>query len=240
MKLFVLLISFFSFSELLMGVSNISINDYKLVPEFNENIKKYNVFVNSKTEIIRINIDLSTDEEATGVGSISLKKGLNEIKINIYKNEELIDVYTLNIIRGETFIYDDEANLKDLSIEGFNIDFKSDIYEYYIDTKEGDTINLKYETPYPDMLVKVTKNSKDIYVKVTSVNRKVSNTYHISVNRTETTFAKDKSKKGIFDNKEFSKSELSLIKMTISLVILFIISILFYFIFIKKRSFLEK
>ena len=81
-----LLITFFSFTINSKAITNITINNNTLVPEFNKEMNVYNVFVNPNIEIITINITKEENEIVTGGGSISLKKGLNIIKIHNKKN----------------------------------------------------------------------------------------------------------------------------------------------------------
>ncbi len=238
--LIILLLAFFSLPISSKALTNISINNNKLIPDFDINTKIYNVFVSSKIEIITINIEEEEGEIVTGGGSISLKKGLNEIKIISYKNEEAMDTYTLNIVRGEINSDKKDATLKSLYIKNHEIEFSSDIFLYNLkaDTNEN-RVDINYETTNPNSKVKLTgdvnlnKEKNIIRISVTSEDKKTTNTYTIKI--TKKLEKNDKTKKeSIFDNKEFSKTELKFIIIGLIFLGLILLGILFYFMFIKK------
>ncbi len=230
--LLILIISFFSIIKL-NAVEDISINNQKLIPDFNINTKNYNVFVNSKTEIITINVTPGSNELITGSGSISLKEGLNKVEIKVYKEEELIDSYTLNITRGEEKINTSLATLNDIRVSGVDLNFSSDVFNYNIDYI--DNLNIDYTTPYPNMNVLLKKTKDKITIKVTSIDKSITNTYNINIKQ-EKNAQKETSKTSIFDKKEFSPFELKIIRISIILTISIILIIIFYFVFIKKRT----
>jgi len=239
--LLVLIITFFSFVKEEKALTNIKINNYPLYPTFEQTIKEYNVYVSSKTEIITINITKEENEEVTGGGSISLKKGLNVIEIISYK-ENLKEIYTLNVVRGEYKNDKSEAILTDLQINGHEIDFKSDTFTYKIKAEDLEKeLEISYKTLNPLTKVKLTKNvllNKEeniIKLKVTSEDKKNTNTYTIKVKKKLTKKEKEK-KEGFFDNKKFSSFELKLIRIGLITTGVIILGILFYFVFIKKRT----
>lgn len=241
--LLILLISFFSFEKNFYALTNISINNNKLIPEFNINTKIYNVYVSSKTEIITINVAGEEGEIITGNGSKSLKKGLNEIEIVSYKNNDEKETYILNIYRGEVKNDKSEATLKNLYVEGYEIDFDSNTFSYFIDGKVTDKrAYINYETTSPTSTVKVTgdinlnKTKNIIKLIVTSENKKVTNTYKVTIYKEIEETEKIEKKTSIFDGKDFNSYELKLIIAAIIVVILIILSILFYFLFIRKNK----
>lgn len=238
-----LIIAFFSFVNLSHALTNIKINNNKLVPEFDVNTHVYNVFVPTKTEIITINVDTTEGEIVTGSGSRSLKKGLNKIEIISYINEEQVSSYVLNIIRGEFKPSKKDASLEKIEIENHIIDFESDIFTYNIDALENENkINITYVTSSPTALVKMTgdtnlnKEKNIIKLEVTSEDKKTHHTYKIIVNKKITKTEKNEKRTSIFDGREFSSYELKLIVIGLIILGLIIIGILFYFIFIKKRT----
>lgn len=236
-----LLLSFFSFTIKPSGITNISINNNSIVPEFNAKTKVYNVFVNSKTEIITINVEKGENELVTGGGSISLKKGLNIIEIISYIDERIIDKYTLNITRGEYTPDKNDATLRTLTVANFNIDFNSNTYSYEIDAGTSKRLDIKYEANNPNSKIKLKgdidlPNEENIIeITVTSEDKKSSNTYTLKVKKTPEANKGVENKKSIFDKKEFTPFELKLIIISLIAACLIILGVLFYIIFIKTK-----
>lgn len=235
------IISFFSFRIEPKALTNISINNHNLVPSFDINTKEYNVFVNSNTEIIGINVAKEENEEVTGYGSQSLKKGLNIIEIISYKNN-IRTIYTLNIVRGEYKTDKKEALLSNLEIKGHEIDFDSNTFKYNIDANENEKeIEISYKTNNPLTKVKVSKNleldkeENIIKLEVTSEDKKTTNTYVVKVNKKISKQEKEK-KESFFDSRNFSTFQLKLIRIGLISFGVIIIGTFFYFIFIKKRT----
>ena len=241
--LLTLLFVFFSFIEVEKAITNITINNHTLAPTFEKSIKNYNIFVDSKTEIITINVTREETEVITGSGSVSLKKGLNVIEIISYINDQLMEKYTLNITRGEIKNDEKDAHLRSLNINGFDIDFDETKYEYVLDIEESiNYLNVSYEPKNPNAKVKL---SGDIYlneeeniieIKVTSEDNKNTNTYKILAKKNKNNIKGVESKKGIFDKKEFTNFELKLIIIGLSSVGIIIMLIIFLLLFIKKSS----
>ena len=243
LTLTILLLTFFSFTKNYHALNNITINNQKLIPDFDKNLKVYNVFVNSKTEIVTINVSPEEGEVITGSGSKSLKKGNNEIEILTYKNDLLYEKYTLNIVRGEIKNNKSEAVLKNLTIENHELEFESNTYYYNLDAlDEEERLNITYEASNPESTVKLKgdvnlkKEKNIIKISVTSEDKKVTNTYKIVVNKKIKSNKTTEKKESIFDRREFNSYELKMIIIGIVLLILTILGILFWFIFIKKRT----
>lgn len=238
----VLIISFFSFDTPLKGITNISINSNKIIPDFSKNTKEYNVFVNNKTEIIKIIVESEEGEIITGDGSKSLKKGLNILEIISYENEQEKEKYTLNIVRGEINYNENEALLDKLHIANHEIDFQSDKFTYKINANNNEkSLDLSYETLNPLTTVKVVgdlnlnNETNIIKLEVTSENKKNTNTYTIKVKKEIPEKIIEK-KHSIFDTKDFSSFELKLIRIGIIAGCLIFLTIIFYFLFIKTRT----
>lgn len=239
--LFLLIIVFFSFNLKVKGITNITINNNKIVPNFDINTKIYNVFVSNKTEIITINVVPDEDEIVTGGGSISLKKGLNIIEIISYKDDVMKDKYVLNITRGDIKPEKNVATLRDITIENHEFEFRSDVYSYNIEALENeDRLNVTYETTSPTSSVKMegdvilNKERNIINLIVTSEDKKVTNTYTIKVSKNIEKMNVRKQKTSIFDGREPTKYELKLIVGGLVLIFVIIICSLFYCMFIKK------
>lgn len=242
-SLLILILAFFSFTLNLKAISNITINNNKLVPTFDVNTHIYNVFVSKKTEIITINVTPDEGEVVTGGGSISLKKGLNVIEIISYIDEKMISKYVLNITRGDVSADKSIATLSNIKIENHELEFKSDIYSYNIDALEDENrLDIFYETSSPLSSVKLegdvnlNKERNIINLIVTSGDKKSTKIYTIKVYKElEKSVSKEK-KVSLFDGREPSKFELKLIIGGLILLFVIILSVLFYFIFIRKSN----
>lgn len=236
-----LIITFFSCTINSKAITNITINNNTIVPEFNKNTKVYNVFVNSKTEIITINISKEENEIVTGGGSISLKKGLNIIEIISYIDETPIEKYTLNIIRGEEKQDKKDATLRVLTVSGIDINFDSNTYSYVVDTDTSKRLDITYEATNPNSKVKLKgdvdliKKENIIEITVTSEDKKNTNTYTLKVNKTTSKNKGVENKESIFDTKKFTPFELKLIIIGIIASAIIILGILFYVLFIKTK-----
>lgn len=228
-----LLIVFFLFTIKLSAIEDIIVNNEQIIPTFSKDTTTYNVYVNESTEIITINAKESENELITGQGSKSLKKGLNTFEINSYINNSLIKTYTLNIIRGIDYLDENSAILENLSIEGYNIDFKSDNHTYKINVSNNLDLNIKYKKSNPKSNVKLVKTNDSINIKVTSENKMNETTYKINL-------IKDEPVSSLYSTKNTRRSyndfELKLIRITIITVSSIIIGIIFYLIFIKKKK----
>lgn len=239
--LLTLLLSFFSFIDFSYALNNITINNNKLVPSFEKNTTTYNVFVNSKIEIITINVDAEDGEIITGSGSKSLKKGLNEIEIMVYNSDTLTKKYILNIVRGEIEYDKNDSSLKNIIVENHEINFDTNIHEYEIEANDDETkLNISYETVNPKSKIKLTggtlnKEENIVKIEVISENNKNKSEYILKVTKKIETKEKNKNT-SIFGNKEFSKFELKMIIIALVTTGAIILGILFYFIFIKKRK----
>lgn len=230
-----LLLTFFLFTIKLNAIENISINRETLVPDFSKETRVYNVYVLSSTEIITINATGAENELITGTGSKSLKKGLNVFEINSYINDILTESYTLNITRGEDVFDNETSRLEDLSITGYNIDFKSDNFNYEISLNEDEDLEVIYKVSNPKMNVKVSETNDLITIKVISENKKNESVYKVKINK-EVKVNAVALKSSFFDKKKFDNFELKIIRISIISVVFIIMSVLFYLIFVKYKK----
>lgn len=235
-KILFLLTIFFSFIINIKAISNITINNNMLVPEFSKDINVYNVFVSSNTEIITINANKEDVETVKGIGSISLKYGLNKVEVISYVEDNIKEKYILNITRGD-IVYDREnSKLENIVIKGYDIKFKENIYNYKVKTSDINDISVEYETNNPYQTVSMKKDKNDIIIKVISQDKKHSSTYKINVLESKEIVVNNK-KTSIFDNKEFTSFDLKLIIIGLILIGLIILGYIFYFMFIKKKKY---
>ena len=238
----ILFIVFFLFNIKLNAISDISINSNLLIPNFDKSIHNYNVYVTEDTQIVTINVNSLDNEIVTGMGSVSLKKGLNEFEIASFIDNEEIERYYLNITRGEYNANPSNSQLSVLNIKNLDLDFKSDKYVY--ECNVDDTFN-KLEITYDSVnpLAKIemagdillSKDNNTIKIEVTSEDKKSFSEYIININKKLQSKTANNTKSSLIDH-ELSTYELKLIKLTIILFEIVIISVLFYFILIKKRT----
>ncbi len=177
--LVVFIISFFIFNNKLGAISDISVSNAFLTPLFEERVKVYNVYVEDSREIVTISASGSDNEVIKGIGSKNLIKGLNTFKIESYLDDKLMNVYTINIVRGEETINEEDSYLTSLYIPSYNIDFKSDIFDYYIDEYKTNS-KVYYETNNPLTSVSVKEKDNKYVIKVISENKKNTSVYTIS------------------------------------------------------------
>ena len=209
-----LLLTFFLFTIKLNAIENISINRETLVPDFSKETRVYNVYVLSSTEIITINATGEENELITGTGSKSLKKGLTVFEINSYINDILTESYTLNITRGEDVFDNETSRLEDLSITGYNIDFKSDNFNYEISLNEDENLEVIYKVSNPKMNVKVSETNDLITIKVISENKKNESVYVVKINK-EVKVNAVALKSSFFDKKKFDNFEIKIIRISL-------------------------
>ena len=241
--LIILIIAFFSFSLNVKGISNITINNNKLIPNFDVNTKVYNVFVSSKTEIITINVVADEGESVTGGGSISLKKGLNKIDIISYKDDVIVSKYLLNVVRGEVKPDKSVATLSNIKIENHELEFRSDVFSYNVEALDDEErLDITYEASSPTSNVKLegdvilNKERNIISLIVTSEDKKNTNTYTIKVSKKQEDINVKEKKVSIFDGRDFTKYELKIIIGALISLGVVILGVLFYFMFIKKSK----
>lgn len=236
-KIITFILTFFLFTLSLNAIENITINNYDLAPRFDKDIKVYNVYTSINTEIITINVIQNEGKTITGNGSKSLKKGVNKFEINSYLNNELAKTYTIFVTRGEEADLKDDAHLESVSISNKDIDFESDKFIYYIDNTSNLDIdyNPRNTNSYVTLKTNVTKETEEITIKVVSENKKNTNTYKFIVKK-DLQNEKSDSKKSIFDTKKFDEVDLKIIRIIIITFVLIVLGIIFYFMFIKKRS----
>lgn len=246
-KIFLILyavITFFSFALISNALSNISINEESLIPIFNKNVYKYNVYTNKN----EININAVLDEEddfIEGTGVVKLKEGENKIKLKLKLKNGNIKYYNLSIFLNYK-VKNDSSNavLKDLSIKNYNIDFDSNVLNYNINIEDEEFLDIKYKVNNNEK-VKLEGNSNlklgnnKIIITVISEDENNKSIYTINVNKTKTVFNETKAKKDekIIFKENFNEKDKLIVKIAISLIIIIIITFIFYLLFcIKKKN----
>lgn len=120
------------------ALSNIKVNNEELIPSFDKEIKVYNYYTDS--ENVNINVKKDENEIVNGEGVYTLDN--NYKKIIISSN---IDSYVINIFKNYDKREYDSSELLSLNIDGYNINYNKDIYDYDITLNNENNLNIKYE-----------------------------------------------------------------------------------------------
>lgn len=166
MKKILLIISLL-FCVKVKAIENITINNENLSPVFNSEIKVYNYFTYSDS--INIQVKSKENEQVTGNGVFSLNDDLTTFKVASNDKE-----YTINVFKN---YHKEELTpvLNDLIIEGYNINFDTNIHEYDINIKDETHLNINYDLSNDEAYVSITGNgnfnSSDNIIKI-NVNNK--------------------------------------------------------------------
>ncbi len=166
MKKILLIISLL-FCIKVKAIENITINNENLSPVFNSEIKVYNYFTYSDS--INIQVKSKENEQVTGNGVFSLNDDLTTFKVASNDKE-----YTINVFKN---YHKEELTpvLNDLIIEGYNINFDTNIHEYDINIKDETHLNINYDLSNDEAYVSINGNgnfnSSDNIIKI-NVNNK--------------------------------------------------------------------
>lgn len=166
MKKILLIISLL-FCIKVKAIENITINNENLSPIFNSDIKVYNYFTYSDS--INIQVKSKENEQVTGSGVFSLNDDLTTFKVTSNDKE-----YTINVFKN---YHKEELTpvLNDLIIEGYDINFDTNIHEYDINIKDETHLNINYDLSNDETYVSITGNgnfnSSDNIIKI-NVNNK--------------------------------------------------------------------
>lgn len=166
MKKILLIISLL-FCIKVKAIENLTINNENLSPVFNSDIKVYNYFTYSDS--INIQVKSKENEQVTGSGVFSLNDDLTTFKVTSNDKE-----YTINVFKN---YHKEELTpvLNDLIIEGYDINFDTNIHEYDINIKDETHLNINYDLSNDEAYVSITGNgnfnSSDNIIKI-NVNNK--------------------------------------------------------------------
>lgn len=138
-KIIFTVIIFFSFIKV-FALENIKINNESLSPYFETNIRKYNYFTDSSN--VKIVVKSSKDENVSGSGIFEVKDGKNIFYIESDKTGK----YEINVFKNYKKDTTDKCILTSLDIEGYDINFNSNKYDYKININDEKNLNINYET----------------------------------------------------------------------------------------------
>ena len=127
-----------------LGLKTLSIEDFKLTPDFDTNTVNYKAKVNKKD--IKINATAVCETSSlSGTGAKTLEQGENTLKVTVTGEDNSKKIYTLTI----TYEPDKEkiSTLDELKVAEADFNFKKDKLEYDIDVKEKvDKLTISYKT----------------------------------------------------------------------------------------------
>lgn len=170
-------------------LKDLSISDGEI--DFKSDTTNYNISVNYNVDKIAINSTL-TDSKSSyitdfGNRTVDLNVGSNEVLIKVKAENGDEKTYTLNITREENT---QTCDIKSLTIEDYNLSFKSEIYNYKLNVNPNDT-SLKISIELMDKDSKYTiagnenlENGSTIAINVEDKNGKEKN-YYINIVKNE-------------------------------------------------------
>lgn len=233
--LLVVFIYLFSCTKI-SGLDSININNEALSPPFDVNIKEYNYYTNDNN--IKISVSKKKNEIVKGYGYFDVLDGHNEFYVSSFNND-VESRYKINVYKNYISESKNVITFKSLNIENYDIDFKNDVFEYYIDLKEDNYLNINYELDNPNSIVEIKNNgnflneNNDVIIEIREEESNNSNKYTIHVNKTLKVFKSNE------EIKELSFIEKNVIKIIIIVVSCSLAVFMFYIIF-KNRYFLYK
>lgn len=152
-------------------LKSLIVNDIDI--NFNPSINEYNVEVSSNVSSVKIDA-VANDNKATIKlpTNLSLVTGANQFLIEVVAEDGTVLSYKVNVTRLEKLI-SDNALLSNIKIDGYNLNFSSDVFEYNIGTIKNNYLDIRAITEDSSATVVIIGNSnigKDdsIIIKVTS------------------------------------------------------------------------
>lgn len=170
-------------------LSSLTVSQGSLSPSFNKEVTNYKVSGNFDSIFVGATSS-SKDAQVSGVGSFSLKYGVNKLEVKVTSESGSTRSYYIEVTRTDNRNTDN--SLSTLKVVGYDIDFSSGKLEYSLDVA-SDVSSLKIKASlnnskasfvdgYGPLTVKLNSGSNRIEIKVKAENGSVR-TYVINVNR---------------------------------------------------------
>lgn len=121
------------------ALNNIKVNNEELIPSFDKEIKVYNYYTDS--ESVNINVKKDKNEIVNGDGVYTLDNNYKKIIIS----SNIDNDYVINVFKNYDKREYDSSELLSLNIDGYNINYNKDIYDYDITLNNENNLNIKYE-----------------------------------------------------------------------------------------------
>ncbi len=126
----------------LLQALNIQQENINLEPEFDSKTLEYNITVPYEVSTLLLNpVAKDATDRVVVEGNEDLKvEETNVVTISVTTSNDFIRVYTINVIRkGEDLVISNDSSLKELKVEGKDIEFSSDNYNYEIVLSKNET-----------------------------------------------------------------------------------------------------
>lgn len=152
-------------------LKSLIVNDIDI--NFNPSINEYNVEVSSNVNSVRIDAVANNNKAKVKLPtSLSLVTGANQFLIEVVAEDGTILNYKVNVTRLEKLL-SDNALLSNIKIDGYDLNFSSDVFEYNIGIIKNNYLDISAITEDGSATVVIIGNSnigKDdsIIIKVTS------------------------------------------------------------------------
>ena len=226
MKKILIIVILFIINNHVLAIENIKIDNNDLIPSFDKKINTYNYYTNNNE--VNLIIKKEKNESINTEGVIYLEKMINTIKIESSKKEK----YTINIIKDYDKDYKDKSYLINLSIDGYNIDFDKERFEYVIILHDENNLNINYELSNYDDKVEILGNGNfnksDNLIKVI-LNDKIEYKIHALKTLNVSNIKKE-------EIKEISSTKKEIVKLIIITISCIFVFGFFYLLFIYQHT----
>ena len=202
------------------NLASISIKDFEIEPKFSADVTSYTLKVSS--EIEKLEIEAKAEDEKASVsiqGNEDLKIGDNLVIISVSAEDGTTKLYEIKVIKEEEKAF----GLKSLKIEDTKIDkeFKTDKYEYTIEVKDLDKLDIEAIATEEDALIEIVGNQdlvegeNLITIIVKSKDEQKTATYQLNVNKRISNKAETKTTDNLKNNKIFIYGGIALVTLII-------------------------
>lgn len=157
--------------------------------DFSKDKTNYEITVDYNTDSLDINTKLSSGKSKVEIiGNENLKVGENTIIIKVTAKDNSVREYKIIVTKKDKDqILSNNSYLKSITIEGYNIDFKKNVYNYTLKIKNEETLNINAIAEDATAKVRIVgnnnlNNNNVIKIIVTAEDKSVS-TYSITVSK---------------------------------------------------------
>lgn len=169
-------------------LKSLIIENQELLPTFNKETTEYTMQV--KSDVTELNIKAEAEDEKASVsiqGNKDLKEGENTVTISVNAEDNTIKIYEIKV----TKLKETALGLKTLTIKDTDISekFKTDNYEYEIDIKDVEKLEIEAIATDETAIVEILGNEELqegenlITIIVSSKNGEEKVTYQIKANK---------------------------------------------------------
>lgn len=153
--------------------------------EFNKDVTEYSIDV--ETTISSINVDAVPEASTSTVkvdGNTNLVEGTNTITITVTAEDGSTGNYVIHVNKKE--VLSNNARLASITIEGYDLKFDSETYNYTLKVKKTESLNIEATTEDSNAIYMIEgnsglKNNSVIRLVVTAADGKTTQDYTITV-----------------------------------------------------------